>query len=264
MGISGIGELVWPVIVAHRGASSSLPDNTIAAFDAAALAGADIVELDVRCTLDNTLVVLHDPTVSIPDGNRANVHELTFADLRGIDAAAGRGPKLRVPTLAEALAAISGRAGVDIEIKNIPGEPGYDGDRERIAEQVVKLLDEIPFDGALLVSSFHPGSIARVRERSPATVTGFLSPAALDPRSALDLAVGQGHAFVLPPADIVEAAGEEFAAACRAAGVRLGTWTVDDPDRIARLFSMGVDAVATNDPAAAIPVRDAARAAGQP
>jgi glycerophosphoryl diester phosphodiesterase len=261
---SGIGELVWPVVVAHRGASASTPENTIAAFDAAALAGADIVELDVRCTLDNTLVVLHDPDVSMPDGGRSNVHELTLAELRAIDHGAGRGPELRVPTLAEALAAISGRAGVDIEIKNIPGEPGYDGGRERIAEQVVKALDDFPFDGPLFVSSFHPGSIARVRERSPATVTGFLSTAALDPRSALDLAVGQGHAFVLPPAETVEAAGEEFAAACRAAGTRLGTWTVDDPDRIARLFSMGVDAVATNDPAVAIPLRDAARAAAQP
>ena len=62
----------------------------------------------------------------------------------------------------------------------------------------------------------------------------------------------------------MEAGGEDFVRACQDAGVLVGTWTVDDPDRIARLFAMGVDAVATNDPAAAIPVRDAARAGRQP
>lgn len=252
------------MVVAHRGASAFSPENTIASFDAAAAAGADIVELDVRCTIDNTLVVLHDPDVSMPDGGRANVHELTFSDIRRIDAEAGREPDLRIPTLTETLASLSGRAGVDIEIKNIPGEPGYDGGREGIAEQVVKLLDEVTFDGLLLVSSFNPESIARVRERSPSTVTGFLSTASLDPRSALALAVEHGHAFVLPQVEAVEEGGEDFTRACRAAGTRVGTWTVDDPDRIARLFSIGVDAVATNDPAAAILVRDAARAAGQP
>jgi glycerophosphoryl diester phosphodiesterase len=261
---SGIGELVWPVVVAHRGASASLPDNTLGAFEAAVRAGADIVELDVRCTLDNALVVVHDPYLPLSNGHRANVHELTHDDVRRIDAEAGRPPDRRVPTLSEALGVLSARAGVDIEIKNIPGEPGYDGGRERTAEQVVKLLDDIRFDGPVLISSFNPATLARVRERSPSAVTGFLSTASLDPRSALALAVEHGHAFVLPQAEAVESGGRDFTRACRASGIRVGTWTVDEPDRIARFFAMGVDAVATNDPGAAVSPRDAARAAGQP
>jgi glycerophosphoryl diester phosphodiesterase len=50
-----------PAVVAHRGASSELPENTLAAFEEAARVGADMVELDVRLTADGVPVVLHDP-----------------------------------------------------------------------------------------------------------------------------------------------------------------------------------------------------------
>ena len=62
----------------------------------------------------------------------------------------------------------------------------------------------------------------------------------------------------------MEAGGEEFARDCHEAGVLVGTWTVDDPGRIGRLFAMGVDAVATNDPGSAVTIRDRARAPRQP
>src|SRR5438105_1516664 len=58
MGKTGIGELVWPVVVAHRGASAVLPENTVAAFEGAVEVGADLVELDVRFTADDELVVV--------------------------------------------------------------------------------------------------------------------------------------------------------------------------------------------------------------
>ena len=264
MGTRGIGELLWPVVVAHRGASAVLPENTIAAFEAAVEAEADVVELDVRFTADDELVVVHDPDILAADGRRDAVHTLTLEQVRRFDAARGRQDRTGTPTLPEALAALSGRVGVDIEIKDLPGEPGHEQGRQRLAEHVVKLLDEMPFEGPVLISSFNPEAIGRVRELSPVATTGFLCTASLDPWSALALAVERGHAFVLPEAGAVEAAGEGFVRACRAAGRRVGAWTVDDPARIARLFSLGVDAVATNDPRAAVPIRDAARAGGQP
>jgi glycerophosphoryl diester phosphodiesterase len=263
MGTRGIGELVWPVVVAHRGASAVFPENTLAAFDAAVDVGADFVELDVRLTADDELVVLHDSDIRAAGGRREPVHALTLKQIRRLDAARGREDPTGTPTLLEALAVLSGRAGVDIEIKNLPGEPGYDHGRERLAERVVKLLDQTPFEGPVLVSSFNPAAIGRVRKLSSGAATGFLCTASLDPWSALALAVAGGHAFVLPEVEAVEAAGEEFVRACRASGTRVGTWTVDEPARIARLFSLGVDAVATNDPQAAIAIREAARAGPQ-
>jgi glycerophosphoryl diester phosphodiesterase len=262
--MSGIGELVWPVIVAHRGASSSFPENTLSAFDGAVNAGADMIELDVRCTLDNTLVVTHDSYIPLAAGGAANVHELTLDDLRRNDADAGRDERSRIPTLDEVLRELSGRIGLDIEIKNIPGDPGYDGGREQVVEQVVKLLDDLRFDGPVLITSFNPASIGRARERAPQLATGYLTLKDADRASTLQASVEHGHRFVLPQADSVEAGGEAFIRACHDAGVLVGTWTVDDPGRIARLFAMGVDAVATNDPAGALPARDEARAGRHP
>jgi glycerophosphoryl diester phosphodiesterase len=261
---SGIGELVWPIVVAHRGASSTFPENTLSAFAGAVDAGADMIELDVRCTLDNGLVVRHDSHVPLAAGGSANVHELTLDDLRRNDADAGHDERARIPTLAEVLPELSGRIGLDIEIKNLPGDPGYDGDREQAVEQVVRLLDDLRFDGPVLITSFNPDSIRRARELAPHLATGFLRPKDAGLSSALRAATEHGHRFVLPQADAVEAGGEAFTRECHDAGVLVGTWTVDDPDRIGRLFSMGVDAVATNDPAAALPARDAARAGVQP
>jgi glycerophosphoryl diester phosphodiesterase len=262
--MTGIGELVWPVVVAHRGASSTFPENTLSAFDGAVHTGADMIELDVRCTLDNALVVHHDSHVPLARGGAANVHELTLGDLRRNDAEAGHDDRTRIPTFDEVLSLLTRRIALDIEIKNIPGDPGYDGGREQAAEQVVRLLDDLRFDGPVLITSFNPASIAHVRKLAPHIATGFLTPKDAELASSMRAAVERGHRFVLPQADAVEAGGEAFTRECHDAGVLVGTWTVDDPGRIARLYGMGVDAVATNDPAAAVPVRDAARAAVQP
>jgi glycerophosphoryl diester phosphodiesterase len=260
----GIGDLVWPVIVAHRGASSTFPENTLSAFDGAVDARADMIELDVRCTLDNALVVRHDSHLSLAGGGSANVHELTLDDIRRSDAGQGHDERSRIPTFDEVLPLLHGRIALDIEIKNIPGDPGYDGGREQAAGQVVKLLDQYGFDGPVLITSFNPEAIARVRDLAPGLATGFLSPRDADLGSTLRMAREHGHGFVLPQADAVEGGGEDFARACHDAGVLVGTWTVDEPGRIRRLYAMGVDAVATNDPGGAVRVRDEARAARQP
>jgi glycerophosphoryl diester phosphodiesterase len=258
MGRAGIGELVWPAIVAHRGASVSHPENTLEAFEAAVAAGADAVELDVRPTRDGVLVVLHDSDVSATTDGVGHVHRMTLDEVKALDASGGAG-RAEVPTLHEALTLLSGRAGIDIEIKNLPGDPGFDEGREVAATEIVRLLDELSFDGSVLVSSFSWLSIDRVRELNPSIPTGFLTGAVVDPASALHFVREKGYRFVLPQVDGLTAAGEPFVRECREAGVRVGAWTVDDPGRIAELFGWGVDAVVTNDPAAGVAVRDGFR-----
>ncbi|MGH2554844.1 MAG: glycerophosphodiester phosphodiesterase, partial [Actinomycetota bacterium] len=86
--------------------------------------------------------------------------------------------------------------------------------------------------------------------------TGFLTNAAVDPWATLVYARSRGHAFVLPQAPAVFEGGEDFVEAAHQDRIRVGTWTVDDPQAIERLFRMGVDAVATNDPLTAVPIRD--------
>jgi glycerophosphoryl diester phosphodiesterase len=244
------------MIVAHRGASVDHPENTIEAFEGAILAGADMVELDVRMTADHVPVVLHDADVSVTTDGSGFVHQLTLAEVKLLDASGGAGGPVRVPTLAEVLDALSGRIGVDVEVKNLPGEASFDYPREEAAEAVVRTLDEVGFSGAVLVTSFSWLSIERVRELDPAIATGFLSAVMIDPRAALVYVRSKGHGYVLPQALAVLDAGASFVSEAHDSGIRVGTWTVDDPAAMQDLFSIGVDAVATNDPAIGVPIRD--------
>lgn len=252
----------WPVVVAHRGASSSHAENTLEAFDGAVKVGADVVELDVRLTADEVPVVMHDPDLSRTTDGTGWVHERTLEEIRRVDASGGRGPRTCVPTLRETLQALRGRICVNLELKNMPGEPSFDSPLERVAAQSVALVEELDMAKDVLLSSFNWLTIERVRDLSPGLATGFLTIAGIDPEASLMYAASKGHGFVLPQAEALMGAGEGFVRSAHARGVRVGTWTVDRAEDVQRLFEMGVDAVATNVPEMAVAIRDRFRAAG--
>jgi glycerophosphoryl diester phosphodiesterase len=244
------------LVVAHRGASATAPENTLPAFEEAARAGADVVELDVRLTREGVPVVLHDPDVSATTDGGGKVHALSLAQLKRLDAG-GESPRVEIPTLDEALEVIGGAGmAVDLEIKNIPGEPAFDSPDEGILKATLEALDRVGFTGPVLISSFNWITIEACRRLAPELTTGFLTVAAVDPRAALDYARQNGHGFVLPQAAAVVEAGEPFVGEAHEEGIRVGTWTVDDEASLERFFAWDVDAVASNDPALAVAVRD--------
>src|SRR5438093_10833099 len=151
---TNINRQIWPIVVGHRGASASHPENTLLSFEGAVAAGAGVVELDVRVTADGEAVVMHDLDVSVTTDGTGFVHELTLAQIKRLDASRGRGEPVEVPTFREALDVLSGRAGVNAEIKNLPGEPAFDFPREAAVEAVLAHISETDFQGSVLVSSF--------------------------------------------------------------------------------------------------------------
>jgi glycerophosphoryl diester phosphodiesterase len=236
----------WPMVVAHRGASVEQPENTIAAFEAAIDIGADAVEFDVRMTADGHAVVMHDPDVSRTTDATGLVSEMTLEEVR----------RLGVPTLEEALRCLSGRAGVDIEIKNLPGEPDFTPGREPAVEATLAALDRLAFSGQVIVSSFNPASIAHSRALRPDVPSGLLTAYEVEADDALVRATSQGHSWVLPFVSTVLSAHDRFAERVHRSGALLGVWIADDPSTARKLFELGVDAVATNDPRAIVQVRD--------
>jgi glycerophosphoryl diester phosphodiesterase len=218
-------------VVAHRGASAHHPENTLAAFEAAVEAGADIVEFDVRQSADGALVVTHDPT------------GLTLPEIRHLQP--------QMPTLDEVLAHLRGRIALEVEIKNVPGEPGYEPAGSRIAREVVDALRKHAFTDAF-IASFDEQCLRSV----PDFATGLLVEPTTDLEKALEMSTGR-HAFLLPEAGSVERAGRSFIDRAHELEVRICTWTVDDPAAMERLFELGADAVETNDPALGVTVRNA-------
>jgi len=226
------------IVIAHRGASRAWPDNTLAAFAAAVALGADAVELDVRTTADGALVVHHD--AHLGDGRAL------------VDTVAARLPA-RVPLLADALEACSSLV-VNIEIKNQPGEPGFDPSAGLADAVVAVLAGRVgPAGGSgvdrVLVSSFHLPTIDRVRVLAPALATAWLVVEPPPSWSAVLAERGHGalhpHHLAVTPALLDEA---------HRGGFVVNAWTLDDPARMAALCGAGLDGVCTNVPDVALRV----------
>jgi glycerophosphoryl diester phosphodiesterase len=210
-------------------------------------------ELDVRLTGDGVPVVLHDAEVSRMTDGGGLVRDLHLAEIRRLRIR-GAGAE-SVPTLEEVLERCSGRIGIDVEIKNVPGEPDFEGERERAVEATLDALEAARFAGPVLLSSFNPLSLARLRELAPDIPRGFLTSPDVDAPSALAFARSEGHGWVLPfVRAVLEARGAFFVEAADA-GIRVGAWVTDDPATAVRLWRAGVDAVATNDPAVLVAAR---------
>jgi len=244
-----------PLVVAHRGASAAEAENTLQAFEKAIASGADVVEFDVRMSADGVAVVMHDPDVGRTTDGHGLVRDLRLAQIKRLRIEASDGGAAEVPTLEETLRCCSGRVAVDVEIKNIPGEPDFDAESEAAVEATLRTLEEVAFSGRVLVSSFNPFSIARSRTLAPEVPTGLLSDRDVEARAAADYARAQGHPWVLPFFEQVQVAGPSLVAEVHATGMLLGTWITDDPAVATALMASGVDAVATNDPAAVVAAR---------
>ncbi len=227
-----------PQVIAHRGASAEAPENTLAAFRRALEIGVDGVELDVHLSADGVPVVIHDPLLERTTDGRGLVKDLDLTGLRRLDAGrrfAERFAGERIPTLIEALDVLR-RVRVIIEIKN--GPLYYPG----IATPVVAAIREAGH-GAVTISSFDHPVLLEVRAAAPELGTAVLySARPVDPvRMARDAEATILHPhWVYLTADLVEAA--------HGAGLRVETWTVDEPAHLRHVVAAGADGVMSNHP----------------
>lgn len=225
-----------PAVVGHRGAPRVAPENTPAAFRAAAVAGATWVELDVR-RVDGDLVVRHDS------------HDPSGLALLGQSSTALRAQG--IATLDEVLAGLPAGLGVDVELKNLPGEPDYD-ESDSLAALVAPALRAAASAGRpLMVSSFNPSTLAAAGDLLAGVALGMLHGPTLRAPAGLALARELGASVLCAHLD---APGLDAAlvAAAHAAGVAVLVWTVDDPGRARTFAAAGVDAICTNDPAGVV------------
>jgi glycerophosphoryl diester phosphodiesterase len=210
----------------------------LAAFRLAVAHGADGVELDVRFTADDRVVVHHDPIVA------------GIGPLRSIDMATLRKARPQIPTLDETLAVLPDPAFlINVEIKNDSGDAGYDPSH-RMAATIVEWVAANHVKDRVLVTSFNADTLDAVKSADATVDTGVL----LDHRQALRAAilatVAAGHGWVLPHQSRLLLAPRRKVAQCHEAALRVGTWTVDAAWRIGVLGRAGIDAVITNDPQA--------------
>src|SRR5215210_3020763 len=144
-------SLPQPVIFAHRGASVHAPENTLSAFELALTQNADAIELDVKLSADGRSVVIHDSTVDRTTGSHGRVKDLSFAQLRALDAGGFFSEKYRrekIPSLEEVFETVGKRTFINVELTN------YSTPRDALVETVCALVKKCGLQEHVMFSSF--------------------------------------------------------------------------------------------------------------
>jgi len=232
-----------PLIIAHRGASAAAPQNTLAAFRRAMDLGADGVEMDVQLSADGAVVVIHDFSVDKTTDGTGDVATKTLAELEALDAGAKFSPQFageRIPTLAQVFEALEGKLLVNVELKD------FNPRHSPLAARVVEVVRKYAMEKRVLFSSFNPFALRTIKRLAPEIPTGLLyAPHLAVYLRRAWLAPLVSHEARHPQSSMVTAQTMKW---YRARGLRVNTWTVDDPAEMDRLIALGVDGIITSKP----------------
>jgi glycerophosphoryl diester phosphodiesterase len=232
-----------PLLFGHRGSPRAKHENTLESFRLAFEAGLDGIELDVQRSLNGVLLVYHD--FYLPDGRL--IAALTDTQIMELELPGG----LHVPTLETVLSwAKPVGAYVNVEIKS---EAMISDGRET---ETVRLIERLGMNEQVIISSFNPASIIRVRLANARLETALLydNEAGLpwlleDGKTAPFMgvkAIHPHHSLVTP----------ELIARAKAKGWRVNVWTVNDLELGVKLLEVGVNALIGDDPAILIAARE--------
>ncbi|MET4636936.1 glycerophosphodiester phosphodiesterase family protein [Mycetocola sp. 2940] len=235
-----------PRILAHRGLALAVPENTIAAFQAAVDVGAVYLETDAHATADGVAVLVHDPEI-VADGVSHPVRNLTLSQLRQLDLGGGH----RVPTLAGALVTFpNARFNIDVKAEQAAGPVV----RAILAERAVDRVLLTSFDEARRTRAIDslPGVASSASsERFARAFVGARVGSVTLVRSAL----GGIRCVQIPEKhrNLRLVTGRSVRAFHRA-GVEVHVWTVNEPDDMHRLLDLGVDGLITDRADVALPL----------
>lgn len=154
-----------PLVLAHRGSSGQAPENTLMAFDLARTQGADGVELDVFLTADGEVVVTHDRDTTRLTGHNLDVCKTSYDTLKNLDFGKGE----RLPLLSQVFDLLKSTSMiVNVEIKSMGLV------RNGVESAVAAVIRQFEFQNRVLISSFNPFHLWRIRRLLPKVATGYL------------------------------------------------------------------------------------------
>jgi len=225
-------------VIAHRGASAYEPENTLRAFERAIEMGATMIELDVHLSRDGHPVVIHDPDLSRTTNGAGRAGDLPLDEIQRFDAGLGE----RVPTLAQAIDLVRGRAQLYIELKG-----------QQTPAAVVATLRETDFFEQAIVGSFYPWLPQKAKFLEPAVRTSILISTRDRQADYLQWALAVEADYVHPcweqgsptphkllPPDLI--------ADIRGHGLGIILWHEERPEELRELVKLDVDGICTNTP----------------
>ncbi|RUO33513.1 glycerophosphodiester phosphodiesterase family protein [Aliidiomarina sanyensis] len=221
--------------IAHRGNSWDAPENTLAAIERAIQDGADYIELDVRHTADGVLVLKHDRDMLRVAGDPRAIWEIRFEELRALDAGSWFDPAFAgepVPTLAEAVEVIRGRAGLYLETKGAPQMP-------HLVPMVMEELASLDMLEDTIFASLSVQDLIQAKQLQPDLRTSLLVHTAVGVVERQPFEILAMRDALVTPARLSRV---------RRQGQALHVWTVNDPHHMRRFLDVGVDGIITDRP----------------
>jgi glycerophosphoryl diester phosphodiesterase len=221
--------------MAHRGSSLEAPENSLSAIRLAMKDGADMVEIDVQETADGIVVLLHDSDLARIAGVRRGVHEMTYEEIRLLDAGSWFSEEFageRIPTLREALEIGWPTVSFNVELK-------YAGHDRDLAGSVLNLLDETGCTECI-ISSLNQDGVAEVRQLAPERRVGLIVGQSFGNLMHVD-----ADFFSMRTALVTR----DFLHRSRQREREVYVWTVNDPVGMSSAIALGVDGILTDNPA---------------
>ncbi len=280
---SGLAQSEKKILIAHRGASGYAPEHTAAAYQLAIEQHADYVEQDLQITKDGVLVCLHDLTLErttdvetvFPD--RATVEngvkhwyvaDFTLAEIKRLDAGNWFNAKFkgeRVPTFAEAIQMVRGKAGLYPETKapEVYGKRGFEMEKLLVAELGKYKLDQPGSDPKtpVIIQSFSAASLRKLTDEiksklplvllvSELAEQGWLKPEGLREAKKFAQGIGPSKALVESNPQVIKWAHDLGLTVTPYTFRSSGTGKFKDVREEMRhyLFTLGVDALFTDNP----------------
>ena len=226
-------------IIPHRGGLGIFPENTLYAFDQAKELGFNILELDVRSTLDSVLVVFHDSTLTRMTGNTGQISQLLFNQLQSFTIYSEKHGSHKIPTVEELFNRIHGVHFI-IEIKS----------RENyISNLLCNLINNYQLTNNVLIASFTSDQTEKFREECPSVATG----ATIDEMKLFGLLnkfyldgviIPEYEAMILPLNwKLNRLVTQELTNRVNEKNLNLFVWTVNDTNIISELLDFGVTGI---------------------
>jgi len=232
----------YPRLAAHRGAGKLAPENTLAAFRHGFSHGYRMIECDAKLAADGIVFLLHDATLDRTTDGRGRADALNWRELSRLDAGAWHSPPYAgepLPTLAAAARwCRANGVMLNIEIKPTPGREAETGAAVALDAQALwaEAVDKP------LLSSFSEGALAAARKAVPELPRAWLTEEL--PADWRERAARHGCAALDVKHTLLD---EALVRTIHETGLRVATWTANDPARVASLLAWGVDTVITDE-----------------
>jgi len=238
-------------VIAHRGGAGEWPGETIFAFEEAVKIGVEVLEMDIRYTADDDLVLMHNANLKATTNVDKRVRDLKSQDIQQLDAAywwhqgdkmPPPGAEVTVPRLEDVFRKFRGLR-MNIEIK-----PWFFP--IRLIKKFCGLLREYEMIERVLVASASHMNLHFLRRECPEVATS----ASVPEMAAFRVLKNFGYTPNADALQISSRAGplhfitQEYVDKVHSRGLKVHGWTVNQPEEMGRLISLGVDGIITDYP----------------